>query len=199
MPEGQGRVGGILPFARALEAGIKQLEVRERPLLYALDIATLQDKWGFAPFGSNKGGDQAMVNITNNAPNQGAQGNFYGPVTIGTTISGDVVGGDKVMGDKIMGDKVGGDKILVGAGATGGGEAAFESITSENITPDSVSARKRGVLEQRLSSLIEEYEAVGKQLTTTLSSVDQLRLKRTLDGLEQEIQQVEANLKRLGA
>lgn len=43
VPEGQGRVDGRLPFARALEAGREQLARADRPLQFAVDVAYMQD------------------------------------------------------------------------------------------------------------------------------------------------------------
>ncbi len=41
LPEGRGRYSGRMPFERALDAGREQLDLAERPFLYALDIASL--------------------------------------------------------------------------------------------------------------------------------------------------------------
>lgn len=215
MPEGQGRIRGVLPFARARGAGREQLDVSERPLHYALDIATLQETWGFAPFSLFQGKvSQGGVNITNNASNQGAQGTFYGPVTFGTTIRGDVVGGDKVIGDKVMGDKVGGDKITVGNISNSAGIAVGRNsqatvnpldtttvggANSQGDLSDALTATRRRVLQRRLAVLTEEYEAASQQIDAELSSVDRIRLRRLLNSLEQEMQQVENDLRHLDA
>lgn len=42
-PEGRGRDAGIMPFARAAEAGREQLDVKGRDVAFAIDVAYLQD------------------------------------------------------------------------------------------------------------------------------------------------------------
>lgn len=53
---------------------------------------------------------------------------------------------------------------------------------------------KGRALEKRLSQLLEEYEAVTAQRSRVLSAVDDLRLERQAEALEQEIEQVQAQL-----
>jgi hypothetical protein len=52
VPEGLGRVNGVLPFDRAKAAGREQLERSDRPFLFAVDVAFLQ-KVGLVPFESS--------------------------------------------------------------------------------------------------------------------------------------------------
>lgn len=52
-------------------------------------------------------------------------------------------------------------------------------------------------LEKRLADLIAEYEAANNQLSQTLSEVDRTRLKRQLETVEHEIEQVENDLNAL--
>lgn len=49
LPEGRLRRAGLLTFERAREAAREQLERSERPLLYAIDIATARGKWKIMP------------------------------------------------------------------------------------------------------------------------------------------------------
>lgn len=49
VPEGKGRQRGLLGFDRAVEAGREQLDVTERSLRFALDIAVAHDRWGMTP------------------------------------------------------------------------------------------------------------------------------------------------------
>jgi hypothetical protein len=114
----------------------------QRALQSIIGTATVQGNNTGQNVGVNYGNmSQTQQNIHNNAPNQGAQGTFEGPVTFnqqrqstfnqqgqqvqgnqynanrdliqtgGDYVGGDKVGGDKVGGDKVGGDKVGGDKI----------------------------------------------------------------------------------------
>ena len=53
---------------------------------------------------------------------------------------------------------------------------------------------KCAALEQRLNALLEDYQAVTQQLAYTLSVVDQNRLKRHIEALEQEMEQLENQL-----
>jgi hypothetical protein len=57
---------------------------------------------------------------------------------------------------------------------------------------------KRQVLEQRLNTLLEYYQAATEQLAYTLSAVDQNKLKRQIESLEREMEQVENELDALG-
>jgi hypothetical protein len=66
----------------------------------------------------------------------------------------------------------------------------------EEKPPVLIGARQRvqefkcRALEQRLNSLLEEYQAATEQLAYTLSAVDQARIKRQIAGLEREMAQV---------
>ncbi len=60
--------------------------------------------------------------------------------------------------------------------------------------PDSLSQLKRKNLKKRLTSLHEDYEAANAQLNHTLDEVARVRLRRQIEDLEQEIQQVEQKL-----
>jgi hypothetical protein len=65
VPEGQRRLGGTLTFDGALKAAARHLDplqLQQRPFQFALDIATLQRRWGFAPHQSS-GPDYAGVEI----------------------------------------------------------------------------------------------------------------------------------------
>lgn len=59
-----------------------------------------------------------------------------------------------------------------------------------NTLPD----YKRRTLEHRKTSLIEEYEAINQQLESALAAGQRLRLKRQLDDLERQIQEIEVQL-----
>jgi AAA ATPase domain len=50
LPEGRGRDDGRLSWAEAVRAGREQLEQINRPLLFAVDVAVLQDYSRFEPF-----------------------------------------------------------------------------------------------------------------------------------------------------
>lgn len=58
--------------------------------------------------------------------------------------------------------------------------------------------RKCRVLEQRLNSLLDDYQVATEQLAYTLSAVDQNKLKRQLESLERDIEQVENELDAAG-
>jgi hypothetical protein len=49
LPEGKGRVSGLMTFARAVEAGYEQLRVSGREFAFAIDVAILQDS-GIHPY-----------------------------------------------------------------------------------------------------------------------------------------------------
>jgi hypothetical protein len=51
VPEGRGRVGGLLPFDAALAAGRAQFDPADRPFGYAIDVAVARYKWGIEPDG----------------------------------------------------------------------------------------------------------------------------------------------------
>ena len=53
-------------------------------------------------------------------------------------------------------------------------------------------------LEQRLNALLEDYQAATGQLAYTLSAVDQNKLKRQVESLEREMEQVENELDAFG-
>ena len=54
---------------------------------------------------------------------------------------------------------------------------------------------KRRALEQRLAQLLEEHRAANDQLGRTLSDVERIRLKRQIEALESEIDEVDQELK----
>lgn len=58
----------------------------------------------------------------------------------------------------------------------------------------SVDALRRRHLEQYLEALREEYEVVAKQLRQTLSPADEVRLKRQMNSLEQQMLEIEREL-----
>jgi hypothetical protein len=57
-----------------------------------------------------------------------------------------------------------------------------------------ISGYKRRALERRLAQLLEEHEAATDQLGRTLAAVDTLRLKRQVEALEREIEEVNSEL-----
>lgn len=59
-----------------------------------------------------------------------------------------------------------------------------------NVLPE----YKRSALLKRKTVLIEEYEAANKQLSQTLGAVDRTRIKRQIEGLEQELKGVDEQL-----
>jgi hypothetical protein len=50
LPEGNGRVDGVLPFKRAITAGHEQLVQANRPFQFALEIAVAHEFWRVHPF-----------------------------------------------------------------------------------------------------------------------------------------------------
>jgi hypothetical protein len=56
---------------------------------------------------------------------------------------------------------------------------------------------KRENLQQQLTALLQDYEAASAQLSSTLSELDRRRIRRSLETLENEIAQVEAELAQL--
>jgi hypothetical protein len=56
---------------------------------------------------------------------------------------------------------------------------------------------KRRALEQRLNTLLEDYQAATEQLAYTLIAVDHNRLKRQIDAIEREMEQVGKDLETL--
>lgn len=62
---------------------------------------------------------------------------------------------------------------------------------------DSSSDLKRKMLTEQLVDLHEEYEAANKQLMSTLSKADCIRIERQIEGLEIEIKKVEEQIKRI--
>jgi len=56
---------------------------------------------------------------------------------------------------------------------------------------------KRPVLERRLAQLLEEHQAASDQLGRTLGAVETIKLKRQIEALESEIEQVDRQLKEL--
>ena len=57
-----------------------------------------------------------------------------------------------------------------------------------------VGQAKRQALEQRLQSLIADYQSVTEKLITTLDPADKSRLQRQSDALERDMQQIERQL-----
>lgn len=75
---------------------------------------------------------------------------------------------------------------------------ALGTPTSQTVKPvSSFQQVKIKTLEKRLADLMTDYEAANKQLSQVLSEVDRTRLCRQVDTLEQEINQLEAELKTL--
>lgn len=56
---------------------------------------------------------------------------------------------------------------------------------------------KRQALEKRLAQLLEEHQAANDQLGRTLGAADTLKLKRQIEALDSEIEQVDRELKEL--
>jgi tetratricopeptide (TPR) repeat protein len=53
LPEGEGRVEGLLTFQKAVEAGRKQLDCQNRSLIFALDVDMAHRLWGVKPYAAN--------------------------------------------------------------------------------------------------------------------------------------------------
>jgi len=51
-----------------------------------------------------------------------------------------------------------------------------------------------GMLEERLKALLSDHEAASNQLISALGEVERARLKRQIEGLEQEIEQVQGSM-----
>lgn len=64
-------------------------------------------------------------------------------------------------------------------------------------TPSRTNELRIKMLEQRLASLTEEYSAAHTQVDQTMSAVDRLRIQRQLADLEQQMTQVEDELRSL--
>lgn len=72
-------------------------------------------------------------------------------------------------------------------------------ITSNHRTlsePESFSQIKIKGLEERRVSLIQDHQAATKQLISTLGAVDRQRIKRQIEDLENELSQIDADLKK---
>lgn len=65
--------------------------------------------------------------------------------------------------------------------------------------PESLISLKRKTLEQHLQDLYQEYEAANRQLGRMLGDVDRLRLQRQIKDLEQEIREVEGQIRSLAS
>ncbi|HJZ49400.1 MAG TPA: TIR domain-containing protein, partial [Roseiflexaceae bacterium] len=74
--------------------------------------------------------------------------------------------------------------------------AAEASTGSTQVSP-SLGEVKKQMLNKRLANLMAEYEAINQQIDGALDAGDRLRLKRRASGLEQEISQVESDLRAL--
>jgi len=70
-----------------------------------------------------------------------------------------------------------------------------ENIVSANSLPDF----KRRTLESRRAHLIEEFEAANAQRNRALSDVERLRLQRTADNLDRQIQEIDTQLQGMSA
>jgi len=83
--------------------------------------------------------------------------------------------------------------------STAGIRATPEAETSTGSTQASPSLRdvKKQALNKRLANLMAEYEAINKQIDGALGEVDRIRLKQQADNLEQEISQIESDLRAL--
>ena len=64
---------------------------------------------------------------------------------------------------------------------------------------ESFSSIKIRTLESRLGYLTKEYEAANQQIARTLSDVDRLRIQRQIAALEDDIREVEAELRQVAA
>jgi hypothetical protein len=62
---------------------------------------------------------------------------------------------------------------------------------------ETVVARKRQILEKRLETLFQDYEAVHQQMGQTISNVDENRLARQAEGINRRIDATEAELNAL--
>jgi hypothetical protein len=60
--------------------------------------------------------------------------------------------------------------------------------------PNSLPETKKEILEKRLADLHQDYQAANTQLGRTIDDVERVRVRRRIDDLEQEIQQVESKL-----
>src|SRR5262245_34980271 len=57
--------------------------------------------------------------------------------------------------------------------------------------------RRQQQLQQRLSALQEEHQAVGDQLTMTLNAADRVRLERQAASLEEQMNRIEQQLREI--
>lgn len=73
------------------------------------------------------------------------------------------------------------------------------SLTQEASVAPLPRQQKIKILQERVTALMEDYKAVWERLDYTLSDVESTRMKRHINGLEQEITQVQSELESLGA
>jgi len=69
-----------------------------------------------------------------------------------------------------------------------------ESSESRSISKTPITQIKIKNLEKRLADLSTEYEAANDQLSFSLSEVERVRLKRQIDNLEKEMEQIQNEL-----
>lgn len=69
-----------------------------------------------------------------------------------------------------------------------------DSSESGSISKAPISPIKIKHLEKRLADLSTEYEAANDQLSFSLSEVERVRLKRQIDNLEKEMEQIQNEL-----
>ncbi len=198
------------------ETGMREVSAdRSRRALEAIvGTATVQGDNSGQNVGVNTGTiNQNRLNIHNEAANQGAQGEFHGPVTFNqphTNVEGDYVGGDKVAGDKInvegsqgfvnrpsgsvsqhFGDTVSGDKnsgdISVG-NVSGSGIAIGQGAQA--------SVRQGGDTAAFARAFAEIYAAINARPADP--DVDRDEITETVRDIQQEAQKGDqANEKKL--
>ena len=76
------------------------------------------------------------------------------------------------------------------------GDAASRTTPATPPTSKIIDMRRRSLL-RRVEALMEEHAAVGRQIDTVLDRGSQVRLQRQLQDLEEQIVQLEHDLKQL--
>src|SRR5271166_2647933 len=99
MPESADRVGGKLAFCSAVRAGRKQLDLQnERPFRFAIDLAVLRDRHGYAMFGLSGSAEQKLIaNMDARAETAGLQRRVI--VSLARGQKRDVSGFDQAVGE----------------------------------------------------------------------------------------------------